>query len=224
MRVFLVIVAFMLIAAAALAQIGPAPGGGSLPTPVSTPNGGTGVASPTAHTILLGEGSSAVTPITCGSGLPLVGNGSSSDPGCSSSIGGLSLTGNLNMQGGFVYGIGGGGVRGGGSATLVFYGGFGFADTVTVTSGSSYTTVISSEIIVVKKASGSATTINLIASPTTGTIYWIKDGKGDAQTNNITIVPNSGNIDGSANYVINLNYGAVCVYYDGTQWWAIGKY
>lgn len=58
------------------------------------------------------------------------------------------------------------------------------------------------------------------------TIYVIGDTKGDAQTNNITITPNSGNINGSATYVIKNNYGVVALQYctAATEWKIIGRY
>lgn len=73
-------------------------------------------------------------------------------------------------------------------------------------------------VVVVNKTSGAATTVNLPASPLTGAVVWIKDGKGDANTNNITITPAAGNIDGSATDVINTAYGAALLEYNGTQW------
>jgi hypothetical protein len=49
------------------------------PFPLSTANGGLGVASPTAHGVLIGEGASAVTPIVLTAGQVLIGT-TSSDP------------------------------------------------------------------------------------------------------------------------------------------------
>lgn len=46
----------------------------------------------------------------------------------------------------------------------------------------------------------------------------IKDEAGTAGTNNITITPVSGTIDGAANKVINANYGFLRIYYNGTNW------
>ena len=72
--------------------------------------------------------------------------------------------------------------------------------------------------ICVDKGTGAATTVNLPASPTTGLTYVIKDCKGDAATNNITITPNSGNIDNTSTYVISTNLASVAVIYNGTGW------
>lgn len=73
-------------------------------------------------------------------------------------------------------------------------------------------------IVIVNKTTGAATTVNLPASPTTGLTYTIKDGKGDAATNNITITPAAGTIDGAATSVISTNYGSRDIVYNGTQW------
>ncbi len=48
------------------------------------------------------------------------------------------------------------------------------------------------------------------------TIYVIGDTKGDAGTNNITITPNSGTINGSATLVISSNYGAAMLQYSAS--------
>jgi hypothetical protein len=79
-------------------------------------------------------------------------------------------------------------------------------------------------VVEVNKTVGAATTVNLPATPTTGTNFYILDGKGDANTNNITITPASGNINGSTTYVINLAKGCVEIMYDGTQWVVIAEY
>lgn len=73
-------------------------------------------------------------------------------------------------------------------------------------------------LVIVNKTSGAATVVNEVASPTTGTIHCVKDGKGDAATNNITFTPNSGNVDGAGTYVMNQNYQAACFVYNGAQW------
>lgn len=73
-------------------------------------------------------------------------------------------------------------------------------------------------VIIVNKTTGAATTVNLPASPTTGLTYVIKDGKGDANTNNITITPNAGNIDGAATFVMTTNFASKTIVYNGTQW------
>ncbi len=79
-----------------------------------------------------------------------------------------------------------------------------------------YLTLTTDYLILVDTAS--ARTINLIASPVTGTTYRIKDNVGSAAANNITITPNAGNIDGAASYIMSTNYGSVDMVYNGTKW------
>lgn len=53
----------------------------------------------------------------------------------------------------------------------------------------------------------------------TGTVYYLKDGTGDASTNPITITPNGvETIDDSATATINTNYGALTLVYTGAKW------
>ena len=58
------------------------------------------------------------------------------------------------------------------------------------------------------------------------TIYVIGDTKGDAQTNNVTITPASGNINGSSTYVIKNNYGVVALQYSSaaSEWKVVNRY
>lgn len=74
------------------------------------------------------------------------------------------------------------------------------------------------DVIVVNKASGAATNVALPSSPATGQTIVIKDGKGDAGSNNITLTPNAGTIDGAGTKVINTNYGCAVVIYNATEW------
>lgn len=66
--------------------------------------------------------------------------------------------------------------------------------------------------------SSNAITVNLPSSPATGLSFLIKDATGHASTNNITVVPASGNIDGASNFVLNIDFQSVAVTYTGTQW------
>lgn len=87
-----------------------------------------------------------------------------------------------------------------------------------VTSGASYTVGATTNVVVINKDTGSATAVTLPSSPATGLTVTVKDGKGDAATNNITVSAASGNIDGSATSVISADYGARVFVYNGTQW------
>ena len=91
-----------------------------------------------------------------------------------------------------------------------------------VTAAGAVTVTLADRVIVVNKSSGAATTVNLPSNPAGGLTFTIKDGKGDAGSNNITITPASGNIDGSGSSVISTNYGKATVMYNGTQWNVIG--
>ena len=101
-------------------------------------------------------------------------------------------------------------------------GGAGIAKTVLIhTAAGDVTVAVTDHIIVVNKTSGAATAVNLPAGSTvdTGKIYIVKDGKGDAGTNNITIDGDSAEtIDGQTTRVINQNYEATTVVWNGTEW------
>lgn len=86
------------------------------------------------------------------------------------------------------------------------------------TSAGNYTATTTDTIVVVNKGTGAATQVNLPASPSTGRVIIVKDGKGDANANNITVSGNGKNIDGSATVTINTAYGVGRYAYNGTQW------
>lgn len=79
-----------------------------------------------------------------------------------------------------------------------------------------YTQLAADDLILVD--SSSPRTINLQASPATGKKVIVKDNVGSAGTNNITVNPNAGNIDGDASKTIAINYGSITFVYNGTQW------
>jgi hypothetical protein len=74
------------------------------------------------------------------------------------------------------------------------------------------------DVVVVNKTVGSATTVTLPAAPTTGEMLVVKDGKGDAGTNPITVGGNGKTLDGAASYTIDVNSGSVTLVYNGTEW------
>jgi hypothetical protein len=88
-----------------------------------------------------------------------------------------------------------------------------------LTSGASTTLVhVTDYLLNVDKGTGSATTVTLPGTPAAGWRFEVKDGKGDAAVNNITVVPTAGTIDDVANYLIKTPYGSATFTYDGTQW------
>lgn len=78
-------------------------------------------------------------------------------------------------------------------------------------------------VLVIDKTPGGPTSVNL-PTPTENRTIVVKDGKGDAVTNNITINGNGSTIDDSGSYVINQNYGAVEITFNGDQWSVVNNY
>lgn len=87
---------------------------------------------------------------------------------------------------------------------------------LTTQTGATYNALPSDHIININHAG--VVTVNLTNSAVTGQWFRIKDKSGAAVTNNITIVPGSGNIDGAANFKINTNYGSADFIFDGANW------
>lgn len=90
-----------------------------------------------------------------------------------------------------------------------------------VTASGAVSVTTADDVVVVNKSVGAATTVNLPTSPPTNYAVTIKDGRGDASTNNITITPAAGTIDGASSLVIYINYQSITLVYNGTQWNAI---
>jgi hypothetical protein len=84
-----------------------------------------------------------------------------------------------------------------------------------ITASGAVTATASDHIIIINKTTGSATSVTLPSSPIAVQSIVIKDGKGDAATNPITI---AGIIDGQTSFVINIAYQAVELVWNGTSW------
>lgn len=80
--------------------------------------------------------------------------------------------------------------------------------TTVVAAGASYNAAITDDVILVKKTVGSATTINLPAASLKSGYYTVKDGKGDANANPITIAPSGLDTIDVGSVVINSPFGA----------------
>lgn len=104
------------------------------------------------------------------------------------------------------------------SGVSTFAGALAAAMRVITAAGAVTVSATTDYFLCVNKSSGAATVVNLPASPATGLTYLVKDCKGDASTNNITITPATGNIDGAGTYVINVDRGSVAVSYTGAEW------
>lgn len=91
-----------------------------------------------------------------------------------------------------------------------------------VTTAGNITGLITDYYVIVNKASGQNTTYTLPSSPSTNQRVTVKDGKGDANTHNITVDGNGHTIDGGSSYVIGSPYGWNSVVWNGTEWSIIG--
>lgn len=103
-----------------------------------------------------------------------------------------------------------------------FLGSLRFVETRVVIAAGNYT-MENEVILIVNKTSGQATAVTLPANPSVGRTVFVKDGKGDAASNNITVSPASGNIDGASSYTQNANYECVGYLYNGTEWNVISE-
>lgn len=92
------------------------------------------------------------------------------------------------------------------------------AKSTVVTAAGDYNVGSLDYVVVMNKTVAAATTVNLPGSPSTGRTIIVKDGKGDAAANNVTVIPATGTIDGAATIVISTNYGSVAFIYNGSQW------
>ena len=99
-------------------------------------------------------------------------------------------------------------------------------NTPVILSGAANVTAVLADYIIGIDDTAAPRTVTLPTATTTGAnansgkVYVIKDQSGGAGTNNITIAPATGTIDGSANIVIDQNYGEAVVYSDGTAWFS----
>jgi len=84
--------------------------------------------------------------------------------------------------------------------------------------GDSPYTALATDVVIVVDCSGGPVTVNLPAGSANRT-YTILDAGGDAATSNITIVPDGAEtIEGGANLVLNTNFAAAQLIWDGTDW------
>ncbi len=102
------------------------------------------------------------------------------------------------------------------NASALFQGGIQFH--VEIVTTSPFTATTASVYISVNRTVAGATTVNLPATPNQGQLVFVKDDKGDAGANNITIQGNGKNIDGAGSKVISSNLGVFTLIYNGTQW------
>lgn len=91
------------------------------------------------------------------------------------------------------------------------------------TSVSANTTLTTSSKVVTRVDTDAGTyTITLpSASSATNHYYIIIDDKGNANNNNITIDTDGGNLSGASSQIIDISYGNITVFSDGTNWFII---
>jgi hypothetical protein len=100
------------------------------------------------------------------------------------------------------------------SALASFFAAFPFLESTLVTAGATYNMLTTDTRIIVDKTVGSATSIVVPLASTMAYPFpvLIKDGKGDAGTNNITLTFSGGQlIDGLSSLVIDTAYGWVLI-------------
>lgn len=90
--------------------------------------------------------------------------------------------------------------------------------TVAVVTSGPYTVGSTVYAAIVNQTVSGAITVTLPATPSTGRMVVIKDGKGDAGTYAITVSPSAGTVDGAGSYSIAVNYGSAQFIYNGTEW------
>lgn len=90
--------------------------------------------------------------------------------------------------------------------------------TVDVVTSGPYTVGSTVYAAIVNQTVGAPITVTLPATPATGRMVVVKDGKGDAGTYAITVSPSAGTIDGAGSYGIAVNYGSAQFIYNGTEW------
>lgn len=90
---------------------------------------------------------------------------------------------------------------------------------ITTATSTPYSVSTSDETILVNQTIPTPSSVVLPASPPVGKLFIVKDAKGDATVNNITVtVASSGTIDGLPSQVIKVNYEAMQLLWNGTEY------
>lgn len=176
----------------------------ALSTPVSVPNGGTGATSFTAHSLLLGEGTSAVTALGAATNGQLPIGSTGADPVLSTITAGSNITV----------------TNGAGSITIAANTGAASFNYTGVNHAASPYTVLSTDYYISADVTAGVISILLPNAPATGRAFVVKDKVGLAATSNITVTTVGGavNIDGATTFVMNTAYEAVSLIFNGTSY------
>lgn len=163
--------------------------------------GGTGATSFTAHSILLGQGTSAVTALGAATNGQIPIGSTGADPVLA------AITAGTNIA------I----TNGAGTITIDASTGAQIAN-ITPVSTTPYVVTATDFFLAVN--TGAAITVQLPNAPATGRMFTIKDSTGTAAANNITVTTVGGvvTIDGATSLVFNQNYGSASFIFDGTSY------
>lgn len=171
--------------------------------------GGTGLSSPTAHGLLVAEGSSNFNQLAAAADSIPLWQSASADPtvtainSCSGGSNALTYSTGTHTFG-----------------CNTFSGGFGWSLT-TYTSTTTPVTLASTNglIEVISQTTPAAITVKLPTGMSVGNVQCVKDGTNNFATSNATIQSaGSANIDGATSYVMNSQHQEACFTYDGTNW------
>ena len=176
--------------------------------------------SASGSTTTLGTTSGTLTPTHC---VQIDASGNLTDAGGTCTTGGGGGTVSSGTAGQVAYYASNGTVVSGTSNFKINTNGVGFGGGIinavrTITASGAVTVATTDYFLCVNKTVGAATAVNLPSTPATGQTFIVKDCKGDAATNNITITPSAGNIDGGSTFVMNYGYESASLVYSGSAW------
>lgn len=157
----------------------------------------------TNHSLLVGAGTATITNLGVASNGQLPIGSAGADP----------VLANLTPSTGISI------TNGAGTITIAASGTSNFTVTAVNNAASPYT-VLSTDNFLAVDTSGGAVTINLPNAPATGKVYYIKDSKGTSAGANITVTTPGGvvTIDAGTSYILNVNYQAIGVVFDGASY------
>jgi len=170
-------------------------------SPQPVVEGGTGAQTFTAHSLLVGEGTSAITALGAATNGQLAIGSTGADPVLATLTAGTGVS--------ITNGAGSITIAATGTTTLNYM----------LVNTTPYVVAATDDYLGVD-SSGGAIQINLPNAPSTGRVYIIKDSTGSAATHNITITTVGGvvTIDGGTTFVMNTNYESTVVLFNGTSY------
>lgn len=89
---------------------------------------------------------------------------------------------------------------------------------VNATTSAAITILAADGLVEINNTSGSPLVINLDANPSPGSQHRLKDVAGNASTYNWAVTPNTGTIDGTANFIMNQSWGSLSVERGTVEW------